>query len=210
MTELNENRGRAGGSIKSLWTADEAKLVKHFLNTFQIRQWDFPYTYVDRSDPEGEWILNVPRATNAAEQFTVVQTDTTHVRVYAGYWHHITTKRVGDSAPYTFCPYTESTIATDGGDIKFDTAITTLSDSLAITETSKLWLKLDWTAATAVLTGHAGATPASDPDFDDEKIFWLPFAEITFASGAITQIDQLHSGSIVTTDYGHPVLCEVT
>ena len=62
MTELNENRGRAGGSIKSLWTADEAKLVKHFLNTFQIRQWDFPYTYVDRSDPEGEWILNVPRA----------------------------------------------------------------------------------------------------------------------------------------------------
>ena len=63
MTELNENRGRAGGSIKSLWTANEAKLVKRFLNTFQIRQWDFPYTYVDRSDPEGEWILNVPRAT---------------------------------------------------------------------------------------------------------------------------------------------------
>jgi hypothetical protein len=62
MTELNENRGRPGGSIKSLWTADEVRLVKHFINTFQIRQWDFPYTYVDRSDPEGEWILNVPRA----------------------------------------------------------------------------------------------------------------------------------------------------
>ena len=78
MTELNENRGRAGGSIKSLWTADEVKLVKHFLNTFQIRQWDFPYTYVDRSDPEGEWILNVPRAAPKEGCIRVNATSLTH------------------------------------------------------------------------------------------------------------------------------------
>jgi hypothetical protein len=143
----------------------------------------------------------------AVEQFTVIQTDATHVKVYGGYWHRIQTVRLGTSAPYTFCPQTQSTLATDGGTLKFGTAVGATGDATEITETCKLWLKLDWTGAADVLTGQVLATPDDDPDMEDEGVYWLPISLVTFADGVITEIAPIHTGSIVTTDYGHPRLC---
>jgi len=145
----------------------------------------------------------------AVEQFTVIQTDATHVKVFGGYWHRIQMTRVGSSAPYTFCPVTHSTMAASTGTLKFGAAVGSTGDATEITATCKLWLKLVWSGSPDVLTGEKLATPGSDPDMEDEQTYWLPIAYVTFADGAITEIQPIHTGSIVTTDYGHPVLCEL-
>ena len=61
MAELKEERCNKGVPLRSLWTASEARMVKHFLNTFEVRQWDFPYTQVDRRDTTGQWVIYIPR-----------------------------------------------------------------------------------------------------------------------------------------------------
>lgn len=62
MSGLNESSCYRGAPARSLWTAEEARLVKQFLNTFSIRQWNKPYTEVDRSDPGGNWVLYIPQS----------------------------------------------------------------------------------------------------------------------------------------------------
>jgi hypothetical protein len=115
----------------------------------------------------------------------------------------------GPPAVYEVHPKTQSTRAGSTGSAKFGTSIGATGAAFAISATCKLWLKLDWSSVADVLTGEVYATPASDPDMDEEQVYWLPFAEITFAGGAITNVEQLHAGSIVTTDYGNPILCEL-
>ena len=62
MSFLNETACKKGAAIKKLWRAEEARLVKHFLKNFSIRQWNGTYTYVDRSDQLGAWVLYIPQA----------------------------------------------------------------------------------------------------------------------------------------------------
>ena len=57
---LDETTCRPRSPLRKMWTADEARLVKHVLTNLEVRQWDKSYTEVDRSDPFGNWIIWIP------------------------------------------------------------------------------------------------------------------------------------------------------
>jgi len=67
-----------------MWTAGEARLVKHVLTNLEVRQWDRSYTEVDRSDPFGNWVIWIPFGTGGGTSspaytsyFKVVDASTT-------------------------------------------------------------------------------------------------------------------------------------
>ena len=57
---LDETTCRPRSPLRKMWTAGEARLVKHVLTNLEVRQWDRSYTEVDRSDPFGNWIIWIP------------------------------------------------------------------------------------------------------------------------------------------------------
>lgn len=61
MTLLNTQTCKRGEPIHKMWTAAEAYLVKNFLNTFRVTTWNRVYTEIDRSDPDGSWVIRIPR-----------------------------------------------------------------------------------------------------------------------------------------------------
>ncbi len=56
---LDETSCAKGKPIRSLWTADEARMVKHILNNLTVRQWNLPSTEVER-DLSGDWTIWIP------------------------------------------------------------------------------------------------------------------------------------------------------
>jgi hypothetical protein len=42
-----------------MWTADEARMVKHILNNLTVKQWNLPSTEVER-DLSGDWTIWIP------------------------------------------------------------------------------------------------------------------------------------------------------
>jgi len=63
---LDETTCRPRSPLRKMWTADEARLVKHVLTNLEVRQWDKSYTEVDRSDPFGNWIIWIPEGGGGA------------------------------------------------------------------------------------------------------------------------------------------------
>jgi len=60
MNSLNVSTCRRGVPLRKLWTAEETRLVKTFLNEFIVIPWNQPYAEVDRSDAQGRWVIRVP------------------------------------------------------------------------------------------------------------------------------------------------------
>lgn len=56
---LDETSCAKGKPIRSLWTADEARMVKHILNNLTVKQWNLPSTEVER-DMSGDWTIWIP------------------------------------------------------------------------------------------------------------------------------------------------------
>ena len=56
---LDETSCAKGKPIRSLWTADEARMVKHILNNLTVKQWNLPSTEVER-DLSGDWTIWIP------------------------------------------------------------------------------------------------------------------------------------------------------
>ena len=148
----------------------------------------------------------------AVDQFTVVKDDDTHLKVYGGIWHRTEITRVevsaGPPAVYEFHPKTQDSFAASTGSVKFGD-LGAVGAAFAISAACSLWLKLDWSSVADSLTGEVLTGADDPPDMDEEQVYWLKFAAIGFAGGAITTIAQWHAGSIVTTDYGNPILCEL-
>ena len=59
MHTLDETSCAKGKPLRSLWTADEARMVKHILNNLTVKQWNLPSTEVER-DPSGDWTIWIP------------------------------------------------------------------------------------------------------------------------------------------------------
>lgn len=56
---LDETSCAKGKPLRTLWTADEARLVKHILNNLTVKQWNLPSTEVER-DLSGDWTIWIP------------------------------------------------------------------------------------------------------------------------------------------------------
>ena len=81
---LDETTCRPRSPLRKMWTAGEARLVKHVLTNLEVRQWDRSYTEVDRSDPFGNWVIWIPFGTGGGTSssaytsyFKVVDASTT-------------------------------------------------------------------------------------------------------------------------------------
>lgn len=59
MHTLDETSCTKGKPLRSLWTADEARMVKHILNNLTVKQWNLPSTEVERN-PSGDWTIWIP------------------------------------------------------------------------------------------------------------------------------------------------------
>ena len=59
MHTLDETSCAKGKPLRSLWTADEARMVKHILNNLTVKQWNLPSTEVER-DLSGDWTIWIP------------------------------------------------------------------------------------------------------------------------------------------------------
>jgi hypothetical protein len=132
----------------------------------------------------------------AIDQFSVRRVGDTHVKIYGGVWQRIRMTRYGSSPPYEFHPKT--VVATLGTPFEWE-------DEEEITETVEVWLKLDWSITHGTLTAEY-LTAA--PDMDEEGVYWVKIADVAVAGGVIVDVRQIHTGAIVTTDYGNPRLCQ--
>ncbi len=59
MRTLDETSCAKGKPLRTLWTADEARLVKRILNNLTVKQWNLPSTEVER-DLSGDWTIWIP------------------------------------------------------------------------------------------------------------------------------------------------------
>ena len=59
MHTFDETSCAKGKPLRSLWTADEARMVKHILNNLTVKQWNLPSTEVER-DLSGDWTIWIP------------------------------------------------------------------------------------------------------------------------------------------------------
>ncbi len=62
LNALDEDQCERGKPLSSMFTAQEAKLIKRFINSFRVRMWEGKYPFVDRDDPEGEYTIYLPHA----------------------------------------------------------------------------------------------------------------------------------------------------
>ena len=72
LNPLDENTCSRGMPIRKLFSAEEARLVKRFINSFRVRMWEGNYPFVDRSDPLGEYVIYLPRALGEQVAFEVI------------------------------------------------------------------------------------------------------------------------------------------
>lgn len=79
---LDETSCAKGKPIRSLWTADEARMVKHILNNLTVKQWNLPSTEVER-DMSGDWTIWIPSGSSVSSAmsyssyFRVINASTT-------------------------------------------------------------------------------------------------------------------------------------
>ncbi len=66
---LDETSCAKGKPIRSRWTADEARMVKHILNNLTVKQWNLPSTEVER-DPSGDWTIWIPEGGGGAASWS--------------------------------------------------------------------------------------------------------------------------------------------
>ena len=66
MHTLDETSCAKGKPLRSLWTADEARMVKHILNNLTVKQWNLPSTEVER-DLSGDWTIWIPEGGGGTE-----------------------------------------------------------------------------------------------------------------------------------------------
>lgn len=66
MHTLDETSCAKGKPLRSLWTADEARMVKHILNNLTVKQWNLPSTEVER-DLSGDWTIWIPEGGSGTE-----------------------------------------------------------------------------------------------------------------------------------------------
>ena len=82
MHTLDETSCAKGKPLRSLWTADEARMVKHILNNLTVKQWNLPSTEVER-DLSGDWTIWIPEGGGGAgtsayrSYFRVINASTT-------------------------------------------------------------------------------------------------------------------------------------
>ena len=69
MHTLDETSCAKGKPLRTLWTADEARLVKRILNNLTVKQWNLPSTEVER-DLSGDWTIWIPEGGAAATAAT--------------------------------------------------------------------------------------------------------------------------------------------
>lgn len=79
---LDETTCTKGAPLRQLWTADEARMVKHILNNLTVKQWNLPSTEVER-DLSGDWTIWIPEGGGGAgtsayrSYFRVINASTT-------------------------------------------------------------------------------------------------------------------------------------
>lgn len=66
---LDETSCAKGKPIRSLWTADEARMVKHILNNLTVKQWNLPSTEVER-DMSGDWTIWIPSGSSSSVSYS--------------------------------------------------------------------------------------------------------------------------------------------
>lgn len=65
---LDETSCTKGAPLRSLWTADEARMVKRILNNLTVRQRSIPSTEIER-DPDGNWTIWIPIGEGGASTY---------------------------------------------------------------------------------------------------------------------------------------------
>lgn len=80
MHTFDETSCAKGKPLRSLWTADEARMVKHILNNLTVKQWNLPSTEVER-DLSGDWTIWIPEGGGGGgsiySSYFTVKTETT-------------------------------------------------------------------------------------------------------------------------------------
>lgn len=69
-TKLNTRTCGSGKPLRSMFTGQEALLIKGFLNGFEVRTWNGSYPFIDRNDPNGEWVIYIPEGGAGAPLFS--------------------------------------------------------------------------------------------------------------------------------------------
>ncbi len=62
MPNLDETRCRPGAPLKRMITAEEAAIIKRFINGFRVESWNGSAPFIDRSHPYGEYTIYIPRS----------------------------------------------------------------------------------------------------------------------------------------------------
>jgi len=128
-----------------------------------------------------------------ADQFEVYEVASDTLKVRGGVWQYAYREwDSGDSENHEKkaenAPSDSATI-TWAGDSNHQGAN---SNPYTVTQDCDVWLKLDRSSVADVLTVEV---LTSDPTVDYE-IYWLHLASVSFANGAITEIDVIHTGSV--------------
>ena len=180
---FDESTCMSGKSLRAMLPAKEMRVIKRFLNTFNVRVWNKSYTEVDRSDPEGAWTIYIPQ-TGASDPtkhyFLVEKKGADGVTVRAG-----ATQQIGsDPDPR----------AGSGGD---EFVVENLTESSVLYAHYKRDTG-DWdTAAPGFIKIAAIASlPTSDGENDYRPIAYIT-VEGTGTEGdpyTVTEIEQAHVG----------------
>jgi len=59
-TYLDEEACKQGAPLRTMITAEEARLMKGVLNRLEVRLWNGDTPWIDRLDPYGNWVIYIP------------------------------------------------------------------------------------------------------------------------------------------------------
>ena len=120
MHTLDETSCAKGKPLRSLWTADEARMVKHILNNLTVKQWNLPSTEVER-DLSGDWTIWIPEGGTSSSEDVAGTPAMYKVVIILGWkktsaeasWEQMTAEEVVSNPPTKmwdeFIPYDEET-----------------------------------------------------------------------------------------------------
>ncbi|OQB34670.1 MAG: hypothetical protein BWY06_03397 [Candidatus Latescibacteria bacterium ADurb.Bin168] len=196
---LDETTCRPRSPLRKMWTAGEARLVKHVLTNLEVRQWDRSYTEVDRSDPFGNWVIWIPFGTGSGASeyrsyFRVINASTTDPDVC----------KIGVTSGGT-------TVSGNCGTVKINgdrADVTAVEKTLSSDGTYYVWIH-SWIGASAGASAAIIVGSADDDDPPDNPNGGIAYASqlagrVTVLDGEITSItqDYLRGGEHVELLFG--------
>ena len=185
MHTLDETSCAKGKPLRSLWTADEARMVKHILNNLTVKQWNLPSTEVER-DLSGDWTIWIPEGGGGAG-----------TSAYRSYFRVINASTTDPDVCKIGVTDGRTTVSSSCGTVKINgerANVTAVEETLSSDGVYYVWIH-SWIDAVDGAQAEIIVGEADDDDPPDNPNGGIAFANqlagrVTVADGAITSITQ--------------------